>query len=113
MRVLILSFLCATWYVSYASGAPSVNALGPSARKDDMAERFIDFLKDDREFQNVIKHAFDENHLERRRRQADIDIDDGMEVETKKPGFFDRAAKFVSELLQRFLKWVNSSDDRK
>lgn len=25
-------------------------------------------------------------------------------------GFFDRAAKFVMEVLQRFLKWINSDN---
>lgn len=27
-----------------------------------------------------------------------------------KEGFFDRAAKFVMEVLQRFLKWVNADN---
>ncbi|KAK5640408.1 hypothetical protein RI129_011219 [Pyrocoelia pectoralis] len=115
MRILIATVLFSVLGLSYVSTAPSANALALPSRKDDLAERFIDFLKEDGEFQNVIKHvAFEENHLERRRRQADRDIDGGdMEVDNPKPGFFDRAAKFVTELLQRFLKWVNSNDDRK
>lgn len=58
-----------------------------------------------------------DQQLIRNRRQSD---DDGASVETNngevepvqpsEGGFFDRAAKFVMEVLQRFLKWINSDN---
>ncbi|XP_060520932.1 uncharacterized protein LOC132698729 [Cylas formicarius] len=48
--------------------------------------------------------------FERLKRQAEFDINeqDFEEGDQQKPGFFDRAAKFVVDLLQRFLKWINT-----
>ncbi|KAJ8966560.1 hypothetical protein NQ314_003455 [Rhamnusium bicolor] len=49
------------------------------------------------------------------RRQTELDdvdnrADDGTVAEQNE-GFFDRAAKFVVDLLQRFLKWINSDSN--
>lgn len=79
-------------------------------------QEFAEFLHEDPEFSAALdKINSNEGHLVRNRRQAtgpggtqELDDDDqGKE----KPGFFDRAAKFVTELLQRFLKWINSSEN--
>lgn len=47
------------------------------------------------------------------RRQTEID---GMNLNTDSQtegseGFFDRAAKFVVDLLQRFLRWINTDSN--
>lgn len=50
----------------------------------------------------------------RLRRQTEVD---SMDTETDnvpedgQGGFFDRAAKFMMDLLQRFLKWINSDSN--
>lgn len=36
---------------------------------------------------------------------------DGSAEGDQQPGFFDRAAKFIMDLLQRFLKWVNTDSN--
>lgn len=36
---------------------------------------------------------------------------DGSVDEDGQGGFFDRAAKFIMDLLQRFLKWVNTDSN--
>lgn len=56
-----------------------------------------------------------EQQLIRNRRQTDDEgaSVEGAEAEAAPPsegGFFDRAAKFVMEVLQRFLKWINSDN---
>lgn len=54
-------------------------------------------------------------HLRNRRQAEGVDSMEGYdgvpEMPQDKPGFFDRAAKVVMELLQRFLKWINTQDD--
>lgn len=77
-------------------------------------EKFVEFLHEDKEFAGLLENpSFLVNGgVVRNRRQADnpgMDIDDIDQLDKpKEAGFFDRAAKFVMEVLQRFLKWINS-----
>lgn len=74
----------------------------------------MEFLREDREFHGLLEHPrLVVNDIFREKRQIAEGRDmDGMDDQDKpkEAGFFDRAAKFVMEVLQRFLKWVNSSD---
>jgi len=48
---------------------------------------------------------------DRVKRQSEVDTNDTEFLDNEKqPGFFDRAAKFVLELMQRFLRWINTED---
>lgn len=52
-----------------------------------------------------------EAHLIRNRRANDVDDVESVDtttLDTNTEGFFDRAARFVMEVLQRFLRWVNT-----
>lgn len=80
-----------------------------------LAEKFIEFLEQDKQLASLIESS--QNHHLRQKRQASTsktttsknEIDeDTFESGGENEGFFDRAAKFVMELLQRFLKWVNA-----
>lgn len=39
-----------------------------------------------------------------------MDVEITGNPEQKEQGFFDRAAKFMMEVLQRFLKWINTDN---
>lgn len=71
-------------------------------------QEFIQAVRNDRQLANVVRSV-------RARRDAEdgqFDVDMGGEEGGEgKPGFFDRAAKFVMELVQRFLKWINTDDN--
>jgi len=48
---------------------------------------------------------------DRVKRQSEVDTNDTEFLDAEKqPGFFDRAAKFVLELMQLFLRWINTDD---
>ncbi|KAL3274766.1 hypothetical protein HHI36_019552 [Cryptolaemus montrouzieri] len=89
--------------------------LSPPQTQQELIDDFAKFLKEDKEVALALKKLDFEELKSRSRRDA---IDDGMmDVETisgdKNPsqeGFFDRAAKFVMEVLQRFLKWINTDN---
>ncbi|VEN62617.1 unnamed protein product [Callosobruchus maculatus] len=92
-------------------GAPK-----PFKSEKDFENAVVQFLSQDIEFLNTLeKAAMIEPHvLGRHRRQAEVDgmdIDNPDELDQQGEGFFDRAAKFVVDLLQRFLKWINSADN--
>lgn len=80
-----------------------------------MIRNFVEFIQDDKEIGPILEKMNAENQLIRNRRQTEDDgaSAEGGEVEPAPPsegGFFDRAAKFVMEILQRFLKWINSDN---
>lgn len=75
----------------------------------------MEFLREDREFHGLLDQPrLVVNDVLRYKRQAkdaiDIDNIDMGDDQAKQPGFFDRAAKFVMEVLQRFLKWINTDE---
>lgn len=98
-----------TWYLSIFQ-APRANPIAV-LEKQDVMHRFAEFLHQDKEFSALMGQQLEPI---RNKRAADGEMDsmdpDNFDIERKQPGFFDRAAKFVTELLQRFLKWVNSSE---
>lgn len=70
-------------------------------------------MQQDKELSALLEKANLGNYqaLSRSVRQAEEEDVDEQDVDTpKQDGFFDRAAKFVMEVLQRFLKWVNSDN---
>ncbi|KAK4872793.1 hypothetical protein RN001_014822 [Aquatica leii] len=82
-----------------------------SEQKRQIRDRLIKFVEiEDIDDNDVRRFALDENNFHRIKRQSNKE--DTFE-EQEKPGFFDRAAKFLTQLLQRFLKWINSSDDKR
>ncbi|KAF2898560.1 hypothetical protein ILUMI_07631 [Ignelater luminosus] len=113
--VLFVFVLSAVACLQFVFAAPNPN---PSALKEreNLVQEFAEFLHEDPEFSAALdKISWNEDHLVRNRRQASgpgtQEIDDSYDQPNEKPGFFDRAAKFVTELLQRFLKWINNSDN--
>lgn len=40
-----------------------------------------------------------------------MDTETDVATEDGQGGFFDRAAKFMMDLLQRFLKWINTDSN--
>ncbi|XP_057656764.1 uncharacterized protein LOC130894163 isoform X1 [Diorhabda carinulata] len=104
-------------------GATTLGAVlgAPRAIKndEDLEKSVVEFLSHDKQFLSALQHSglIDEGHgpLTRQKRQSEVpemDIDQSEDVEDVPPkdGFFDRAAKFIVDLLQRFLKWVNSDN---
>ncbi|XP_019866494.1 uncharacterized protein LOC109595554 [Aethina tumida] len=77
----------------------------------DLTKAFADFLKHDKQFNSALEKTGEHEQI-RVRREAELSVD-GMDVmqNGEQPGFFDRAAKFVVELLQRFLKWINTDSN--
>ncbi|XP_018323637.1 uncharacterized protein LOC108735914 [Agrilus planipennis] len=81
--------------------------------KRNFIERYVEFIDD-----KSVKKFFGEprwdvnSFLIRNKRQVEqLDTNlDNQSSEEEQPGFFDRAAKFVVELLQRFLRWINSDN---
>lgn len=79
-----------------------------------LAKKFIQFLKEDKS----INFELSVNNGGRRKRAAPSTVNP-MSLEAidlnpptqENPGFFDRAAKFVVELLQRFLRWINTDNN--
>ncbi|KAJ8919743.1 hypothetical protein NQ315_006272, partial [Exocentrus adspersus] len=92
-------------------GAPK-----PVKSDEDLKKSVVEFLKQDREFMSQLRNAKligarDDVFSLRNRRQAETEeVDPNIDVD-EKPGFFDRAAKFIVDLLQRFLKWINSDSN--
>ncbi|KAJ3662322.1 hypothetical protein Zmor_006677 [Zophobas morio] len=89
----------------------------PNNLKDEryLEQKFVEFLQQDKELSSLLQNANAVPHtLSRNVRQAEEDFgSDGNEADDAgepKPGFFDRAAKFVMEVLQRFLKWINTDN---
>ncbi|KAF5283145.1 hypothetical protein FQA39_LY17403 [Lamprigera yunnana] len=77
----------------------------------ELSKKFVDYILPDPEFQHDLKEfVFNDIQPNRAKRQAEQYPE---EFEPPKPGFFDRAAKFITELLQRFLKWVNTDENKK
>lgn len=83
-----------------------------------LEKTFSAFLQQDKQFLRAVRE--DGGELEnlmkslRIRRDAEEDqfeVDMNPEDGDKKDGFFDRAAKFVMELVQRFLKWINTDSN--
>lgn len=76
----------------------------------------MEFIQDDKEIGPILDKMNADQQLIRNRRQTEeggASVESGGEVEAAQPsegGFFDRAAKFVMEVLQRFLKWINSDN---
>lgn len=82
----------------------------PQATKQELLEKSLaDYLKHDKE----LIHDLEELGFgaDRVKRQSEVDTNDTEFLDAEKqPGFFDRAAKFVLELMQRFLRWINTDD---
>ncbi|CAG9856110.1 unnamed protein product [Phyllotreta striolata] len=97
--------------LSSVSGAPrAIN------NEEDLKRSVVEFLSQDKEFLGALEHSgLIDNSVARQKRQSEMDIDingeGDVEEVPQKDGFFDRAAKFVVDLLQRFLKWINSSEN--
>ncbi|XP_044255270.1 uncharacterized protein LOC123005538 [Tribolium madens] len=85
-----------------------------SHKEQDLRKSFVEFLQQDKELSSLLEKANLGSYpsLSRAVRQAEEDdVETDQDVDTpKQEGFFDRAAKFVMEVLQRFLKWVNSDN---
>ncbi|KAG5900646.1 hypothetical protein JTB14_005920 [Gonioctena quinquepunctata] len=85
--------------------------------EQDLKQSVVEFLTQDKEFLAAVEgsQALVKNPvaLVRQRRQSEVDEMgiDTIDQEAKTDGFFDRAAKFVVDLLQRFLKWINSDSN--
>lgn len=78
-----------------------------------MAERFVEFLKQDQQLSGFLQKAPGVGLIRNRRATSMENLDnvDTTTMETADAGgFFDRAAKFVMEVLQRFLRWVNTEE---
>ncbi|CAH1968053.1 unnamed protein product [Acanthoscelides obtectus] len=109
---LIFVVALAVIFCGVVFGAPK-----PFKSEKDFENAIVQFLSQDIEFLNTLeKAAMIEPHSFRHRRQAEVDsmdIDNTTDEVDQQggDGFFDRAAKFVVDLLQRFLKWINSSDN--
>ncbi|XP_072383122.1 uncharacterized protein [Diabrotica undecimpunctata] len=98
--------------VTVVSGAPKA-----IKNEDDLKRSVVEFLSQDKEFLTALEHSglvdVQDDHLARQKRQSEVDMDidgDVEDVPKDKEGFFDRAAKFVVELVQRFLKWINTDN---
>ncbi|XP_018577879.1 uncharacterized protein LOC108916155 [Anoplophora glabripennis] len=84
-------------------------------KEEDLQKSVIEFLKQDKqfitEFEKMKLLGNGEGLPLRNRRQTEMDDNIPDSAEDEKPGFFDRAAKFIVDLLQRFLKWVNTDSN--
>ncbi|ERL86840.1 hypothetical protein D910_04243 [Dendroctonus ponderosae] len=94
-----------------------LSTAAPRPSKTELFEKNIaDYLRHNKEALKELKQLGFDDHasLGRVKRQSTVEIDtNDAEIEEEKPGFFDRAAKFVVELLQRFLRWyVDSACER-
>lgn len=77
--------------------------------------KFEKFMNNDQEAR-AIREMYEKEMAghKMRKRQAEMNGMDGEGEEGGDPntagaeGFLDRAAKFVLELVQRFLKWINT-----
>ncbi|KAI4470525.1 hypothetical protein MML48_1g04735 [Holotrichia oblita] len=81
------------------------------AKDSDLVNEFVDFLRNDKELSTALKNEFGSHPSDRRKRQTELDdmnINLDEIPQEKQDGFFDRATKFMMELLQRFLKWINT-----
>ncbi|KAH1004141.1 uncharacterized protein LOC125505442 [Dendroctonus ponderosae] len=91
-----------------------LSTAAPRPSKTELFEKNIaDYLRHNKEALKELKQLGFDDHasLGRVKRQSTVEIDtNDAEIEEEKPGFFDRAAKFVVELLQRFLRWVNTEN---
>nr|XP_022917302.1 uncharacterized protein LOC111426799 [Onthophagus taurus] len=111
MDLKVICLVVCLFYFAPSSAKPTSNLA--ELKDGDLAEKFIGFLEQDKQFQNLMsKFEEDPDALTRQKRQTINEMEDDEDVftEVKKPndGFMDRAAKFVMELLQRFLKWINT-----
>ncbi|KAK9878106.1 hypothetical protein WA026_020749 [Henosepilachna vigintioctopunctata] len=87
----------------------------PPQTQQELIKDIAEFLKEDKEISVALKNIDLDHFRNRNRRDA---VDDGlMEVEnvsstqdTPQEGFFDKAAKFIMQVLQRFLKWLNTDN---
>ncbi|XP_066256230.1 uncharacterized protein [Euwallacea similis] len=89
-------------------------AAAPHPNHAELLEKSLaEYLSHDKDLLHDLKElGFDEKAAPARaKRQSDLDNNDAELLgEEGKPGFFDKAAKFVMELLQKFLRWINTDD---
>lgn len=92
----------------YFSQAPLEN----SNNKHDLAEKFVEFLKQDEQLSGLLQNGKLHEAVRNRRATSmeSAEIDTTTLDTADAGGFFDRAAKFVMEVLQRFLRWVNTDE---
>ncbi|KRT78618.1 hypothetical protein AMK59_177 [Oryctes borbonicus] len=106
-RTVFCITLC-LYIFNEVSGKPT-NLL--DSKNGNLVNEFVEFLHHDKELSAALEKEFSSQSLSRQRRQTEAD-DMNMNLDEvpqeKQDGFFDRAAKFMMELLQRFLKWVNT-----
>ncbi|XP_017768356.1 PREDICTED: uncharacterized protein LOC108556665 [Nicrophorus vespilloides] len=81
--------------------------------EDELMAKFSQFVSEDKEIASMMERFRVEGHSLQKRQSEDdmrreLDGMDDMDVTPKQEGFMDRAAKFVLELVQRFLKWINT-----
>ncbi|CAG9763122.1 unnamed protein product [Ceutorhynchus assimilis] len=89
-------------------------SIGAPAPLNNNEKTIANYLRHDAEMlQELRQLGFDEHKLIKRQSEIDIDVNGAEEEgsDNKEPGFFDKAAKFVVELLQRFLKWINTENN--
>lgn len=80
-------------------------------KDSDLVNEFVDFLRNDKELSAALQNEFASQPLDRQKRQTELDdmnINLDEIPQQKQDGFIDRATKFMMELLQRFLKWINT-----
>ncbi|GJQ67832.1 hypothetical protein Trydic_g16598 [Trypoxylus dichotomus] len=105
-RIVLCITLC-LYIFNDVSGKPASLL---NSEKGDLVNEFVEFLRHDKELSAALEKEFTSQTLSRQRRQLEAD-DMNMNLDEvpqeKQQGFFDRAAKFMMELLQRFLKILN------
>ncbi|KAF7267203.1 uncharacterized protein LOC143198826 [Rhynchophorus ferrugineus] len=107
--VLLFVVLAATLHICSAAPKPS--------NKELLEHSIAEYLRHDQQLVQELKQlGFDDAALQnadRPKRQSGFEIEmnnDDVNDQNKQPGFFDRAAKFVVEVLQRFLRWINTEN---
>ncbi|XP_044756864.1 uncharacterized protein LOC123315284 [Coccinella septempunctata] len=88
--------------------------LSPPQTQAELLKDISEFLRDNEEVAEALRNVDMDHFMSRTRRDAIddsmMDVELGKEPQQKEEGFFDRAAKFVMEVLQRFLKWINTDN---
>lgn len=78
-----------------------------------LEEKFVEFLHTDTELatdlEKILEDYDSQDHRLEKRAVTTMSPESFEEIPGQKPpGFFDKAAKFLVELLQKFLRWINT-----
>ncbi|XP_045463183.1 uncharacterized protein LOC123672897 [Harmonia axyridis] len=113
MPNMIFRFVIAFTILSVIGYVSTVPLPLPQSHEE-LLKDFSQFLQENEDIAKALRNADVEHFMTRNRRDAVddsmMDVDLAKEPRQKEEGFFDRAAKFMMEVLQRFLKWVNSDN---